>query len=84
VSPEVRRERLAAAGFVDYPRLDQVPTSIASFKEQWTDRLMKGEVADTDEYTGMPEQRKAGIVLIQHSQWHHICNTSSRLETVLR
>jgi len=60
VSPEVRREELAAAGFIDYPRIERLPTSIASFREQWMDRLKTGETADSEEYTGMPEQSKAG------------------------
>jgi len=51
VSPEARQQRLAAAGFVEYPRVENVPTSIGAFKRDWENRLNTGETADT-EYTG--------------------------------
>ncbi len=59
VSPEKRQQDLVDAGFVEYPRIARVPTSIGQFKRRWMNRLNTGETAD-DEYTGTQSQPTAG------------------------
>jgi len=60
VSPEVRQQELAAAGFTEYPRVEEEPVSIGWFKRNWINRLNTGQVADVEDYTGMQDQQSTG------------------------
>jgi len=60
VSPEVRQQELAAAGFTEYPRVEEEPVSIGWFKRNWINRLNTGQVADSEDYTGMQNHHSAG------------------------